>query len=140
MQESNRGHNQLVDNTILLIGATQSLGHVVVRVSNLKKSEASCSLGNHHDFAISENKDLAVAAGSGLDHVAFKIGNTMDELREAKTQMEGHGLEMQLEDHNVSKSIYISDPDGNGIELYIDASDAWKQNPALVASAKPLEI
>jgi len=140
----------------------QSLGHVVIRVKDLQKAEtfykdvlglhvcahyredgvnmAFFSLGNHHDFAISESKELGSESSSGLDHVAFKIGNSFDDLLEAKETMEKHGLEMLAEDHNVTQSIYISDPDGNGIELYVDVSNAWQEHPELVASAQPLEL
>ena len=43
-------------------------------------------------------------------------------------------------DHEVSKSIYFNDPDGNSIELYIDTSDVWKQQPDAVAQATPIEL
>ena len=72
--------------------------------------------------------------------MAFKIGEALEDLLEAKKSMEAHGLDTMPVDHNVTKSIYISDPDGNGIELYIDSSDAWRANPQLVAHAEPLEM
>jgi catechol 2,3-dioxygenase len=40
----------------------------------------------------------------------------------------------------VSKSLYLSDPDGNRIELYVDQSDVWKQDPQSVASYEPLTL
>ena len=44
-------------------------------------------------------------------------------------------------DHDVTKSLYINDPDGNGIELYVDVSDAWRTDPdALVRTFAPLEL
>jgi hypothetical protein len=49
-----------------------------------------------------------------------KIGTR---IREAKLQLEAAGLKVEAYDHEVSKSIYFSDPDGNTIELHIDASD-----------------
>jgi catechol 2,3-dioxygenase len=140
----------------------KSLGHVVIRVRDLERSEKFYSevlglpvcahylrdglrmvfftLGDHHDFAISENKELGDESSSGLDHVAFKIGETFQDLLDAKESMEAHGLDTMPVDHNVTKSIYISDPDGNGIELYVDSSNAWREDPALVAHAEPLEI
>ena len=47
-----------------------------------------------------------------------------------------------MSDHTVSKSIYLTDPDGNEIELYIDDPDQdWKKDPALVLSPiKPLRF
>ena len=141
----------------------KSLGHVVVRVRDLARSEAFyrdtlgmpvCahynqdglnmaffSLGNHHDFAIMEHPDLGEETASGLDHVAFKIGETMEDLVDAKQRMDELGIETDPIDHDVTKSLYISDPDGNGIELYIDYSDGWKTNPnRLVDTLKPLAL
>jgi len=140
----------------------KSLGHVVIRVKDLQRSEkfyremlglsvcahysqdnlnmAFFTLGNHHDFAISESHELGAETASGLDHIAFKIGDSIDDLLAAKHLMDQHGIDCMPIDHNVTKSIYISDPDGNGIELYIDASDAWRDHPELVAHAEPLDI
>jgi catechol-2,3-dioxygenase len=141
----------------------KSLGHVVIRVRNLERSEAFyrdvlglpvCAhydqdglkmafftLGDHHDFAIAENPDLGEEKGSGLDHVAFKIGTDMDDLRAAKAKMDEHGIATDPIDHDVTKSLYIADPDGNGIELYIDYSDGWKTDPnRLVDTLEPLAL
>jgi catechol 2,3-dioxygenase len=141
----------------------KSLGHVVIRVSDLARSEAFyrdvlglpvCAhydkdglnmafftLGDHHDFAIMENKALGEETHSGLDHVAFKIGESLDELVAAKRHLEANGLITEPINHDVTKSLYISDPDGNGIELYVDVSDAWRRDPdALVRTLEPLDI
>ena len=141
----------------------QSLGHVVIKVRNQKRAEAFYNgllglpiaarlpemsmtfftLGNHHDFAVAAIGDDAPDApgnSPGLFHVAFKIGNRIDELREAKRKLETAGLEIHSYDHGVSKSIYFRDPDGNTIELYVDASDVWKKNPEAVAQMKPLYL
>ena len=32
------------------------------------------------------------------------------------------------------------DPDGNGVEVYVDASDAWRREPQRVAQVVPLEL
>ena len=140
-----------------------SLGHVVIKVRNQEKAEAFYngvlglpiaarleamkmtffSLGNHHDFAIAAVGDDASAApdqSPGLMHVAFKIGNSLDELREAKAYLESAGIRAFPMDHEVSQSLYLDDPDGNTIELYVDASDIWKREPQRVAQAKPLEL
>lgn len=141
----------------------QSLGHVVVKVRNLERSEAFYNgllklpiasrwpsksmtfftLGNHHDFAIvavGDDAPDAPANSPGLLHVAFNIGNLIDELREAKLSLEAAGVAVVARDHGISKSIYCKDPDGNTIELYIDASDVWKHQPEAVNQADPLEL
>ena len=43
-------------------------------------------------------------------------------------------------DHVVSKSLYLNDPDGNGVELYVDGSDVWKTDPQAVAQGEPLAL
>ena len=141
----------------------QSLGHVVIKVRNQERAElfyngllgipiaarfaprsmTFFTLGNHHDFAVAAVGDDALAApehSPGLAHVAFKIGTRIEELRAAKLHLEAAGVQVEAYDHEVSKSIYFNDPDGNNIELYIDASDVWKQRPETVAQATPLDL
>ena len=143
----------------------RSLGHVVIKVRNQERSEAFYhgvlgmpiatrmedeqmtffSLGdNHHDFAIAELGEGANEPplhAPGLDHVAFKIGDTIDELREAKARLDAHGVNAFAVDHEITQSLYCYDPDGNLIELYIDTSDAWKTDPAAIArSTAPLKL
>ena len=81
-----------------------------------------------------------ISSLAGLFHVAFKIGSHIDELREAKLYLEATGLKVDAYDHEVAKSIYFNDPDGNMIELYIDASDVWKQRPEAVAQGAPFDL
>lgn len=143
----------------------QALGHVVLRVTDCSRAEqfygdvlglpicarfdengmrmTFFTLGNHHDFAVmqvsgegSSDSESAI----GLHHVAFKIGNSLEELREAKVKLEGAGVAITPIDHEVTKSLYFADPDGNGIELYIDASDVWRREPQRVAQLYPLEL
>jgi catechol 2,3-dioxygenase len=141
----------------------QSLGHVVIKVRNQQRAEAFYNgvlglpvaarleamhmtfftLGNHHDFAVMAVGDAAPDApenAPGLFHVAFKIGDSVDQLREAKALVEATGLTVEAYDHGVTKSIYLPDPDGNTVELYVDLSDAWRQHPELVAQATPIEL
>ena len=143
----------------------KALGHVVLRVTDRDRAErfyngvlglpicarldqggmkmAFFSLGNHHDFAVMEVKDDGDATprrGAGLDHVAFNIGTSMDELREARAALEAAGISSTPIDHEVSKSLYFQDPDGNGVEVYVDASQVWRTEPQRVAQVKPLQL
>jgi catechol 2,3-dioxygenase len=141
-----------------------SLGHVVLRVTDRDRAErfyngvlglplcarldegglkmAFFTLGNHHDFAVMEAKGdrSGSRTGLGLDHIAFNIGTTLDELREAKAKLEAAGIAPRPVDHEVTKSLYFEDPDGNGVELYVDASDVWRREPQRVAQLRPLEL
>ena len=142
----------------------QSLGHAVLKVRNLERAEAFYNgvlgipiaarhpsgtmtfftLGNHHDLALLAVGDAAPSAPAdapGLYHVAFKIGDSPEQLRQAKEDLERAGVPIDgSADHTVSLALYIHDPDGNGIELYVDASDAWKDDPARVTDIKPLVV
>lgn len=143
----------------------RSLGHVVLRVTDLERAEhfyggvlglpicarldeggyrmAFFTLGNHHDFAVMEvsgDGGSRSETAAGLHHVAFNIGTTLDELRDAKAKLEAAGITLHPIDHEVTKSLYFADPDGNGIEVYVDASDAWRQEPQRVAQVMPLEL
>jgi len=140
-----------------------SLGHVVIKVRNQQRAEAFYNgllgipiaarypqmsatfftLGNHHDFAVvavGDDAEEPPAKSAGLLHVGFKIGDTVEQLREARARLEAAGLQVQAYDHAVSKSLYFSDPDGNCIEFYIDTTDAWKRDPQLVAHSEPLAL
>jgi catechol 2,3-dioxygenase len=143
----------------------QALGHVVLRVTDRARSErfygevlglpicarydenglkmAFFTLGNHHDFAVMEVSGEGSSRSEsavGLHHVAFKIGSKMEELLDAKAKLEAAGLTLSPVDHDVTKSLYFEDPDGNGIEVYIDASDAWRREPQRVAHAEPMTL
>ena len=79
----------------------------------------------------------------GFYHAAFKIGDTIEELKSAYKYLMQNGVDIiGTSDHTVSKSIYLLDPDGNEIELYIDDPlYDWKRNPTLVLSTiKPLSL
>jgi catechol 2,3-dioxygenase len=142
----------------------QELGHVVLKVRDRERSErfytevlglpiaarldappmTFFTLGNHHDFAITvvgPDAPDADANSPGLFHVAFKVGDSIDELREAKAHLDALGVDIAMTaDHTVTQSIYFADPDGNAIELYVDASDVWRTDPQTVATIAPLSL
>ena len=78
----------------------------------------------------------------GLYHVALRIGHSLEALRGAKAHLVANDeQELRLRDHTVSQSIYLNDPDGNGLELYVDADPGiWRDDPAAVATSVPLEL
>jgi catechol 2,3-dioxygenase len=141
----------------------QQLGHVVLKVRDRERSErfygevlglpiaarmdappmTFFTLGNHHDFAIVEvgHGPDSPPNSPGLFHVAFKVGDSTDALRETKAYLEAHDVAIAgIADHTVSESIYINDPGGNAIELYVDASDVWRTDPQAVAAIAPLAL
>ena len=54
----------------------------------------------------------------GLYHIGIKVGDSLDELRTAKRELEQAGIAIDgMSDHTVSQSLYLRDPDGNEVEL-----------------------
>ncbi|TMK85187.1 MAG: VOC family protein [Actinobacteria bacterium] len=79
----------------------------------------------------------------GLYHFGLKIGTTDDELRDALRTLADAGANVVgTADHGVSHSIYITDPDGNEIELYIDVQpETWREDPdAIMAPVRALRL
>ena len=100
---------------------------------------------NHHDIGLVEVGRAGhrpEAHDIGLYHVALKIGDSLDELRAARAHLTEVGIEIQwVADHRVSQSIYVADPDGNNVELYVDAApDIWRRDPGAVAQAVDLDL
>ena len=52
---------------------------------------------------------------TGLRHVAFMVGR--DDLEQAQAHLVAHGVEFRAEDHGNALSVYLTDPDGNVVEL-----------------------
>ncbi len=79
----------------------------------------------------------------GLYHIGIKVGDSLEELRAAKKELEQAGVTIDgMSDHTVSLSLYLRDPDGNEVELYTDVDEAlWKNDPsAVVSPVKPLRL
>ena len=144
-----------------------NVGHVVLKVRDIERSArfyrdvlglkevargefgrpmAFFSTGdNHHDVAVMEmgaDAPSPPAEATGLSHVALRIGTTLDELRAARAHLEAHGItKLRVRDHVVSQSIYVDDPDGNMVELYVDADPStWRDKPETVANSRPLSL
>src|SRR5262249_44987723 len=80
---------------------------------------------------------------AGLFHLGLEVGHTDDELRAALARLQETGTPvLGASDHTVTHSLYIADPDGNEIELYIDVPGVdWHADPALIgAPVKPLRL
>ncbi len=141
------------------------LGHAVLKVRSLARSVPfyrevlgltevarhggrmvffSCG-ENHHDLAlleIGEQAPLPVDRQVGLYHLAFKVGDSLDDLRACRDHLLAHGVGIDGQsDHRVSQSIYCHDPDGIMIELYVDADPAlWREDPGAVAHIGALKL
>jgi catechol 2,3-dioxygenase len=100
---------------------------------------------NHHDLALLEVGEAAAAPLDrqvGLYHLAFKVGDSLDELRACRDHLAAHGVALAGQaDHRVSQALYCHDPDGIMIELYVDADPAiWRNDPGAVAHVGTLKL
>lgn len=90
----------------------------------------------HHELLLIEVGAKPQPKGKGLPglyHIGFKIGDTDAELVEAKRVMEKEGVKIiGFGDHHVTHSMYVVDPEGNELELYVDVNADWKKDPSVV--------
>jgi catechol 2,3-dioxygenase len=101
----------------------------------------------HHELLLIEvGKDaLPIPAGRrvGMYHFGLNVGETDDDLRAVLATLQRAGATIVgASDHTVTHSLYVEDPDGNEIELYVDVPGVdWKNHPELLGSPiKPLRI
>jgi len=117
------------------------IGHVHIKVADLKKAEefytkllgfrVSERVGNylflsfgklHHDLALQELQHAEHPTENmiGLYHFAIELEN-LKQLADIYFKLKKHGINISPIDHGISKTIYLSDLDGNGIEVYVEA-------------------
>jgi catechol 2,3-dioxygenase len=131
------------------------LGHANLFVSDLERSMAFytkvCGLegvrrepeikagfmsnGNtHHDVGLVQVSAAARAGPggqvrgrqAGLNHLGFEMENEV-ELVAAYQRARQAGMEIDRTiDHQISRSVYLFDPEGNGLEFYADATKDWR--------------
>jgi catechol 2,3-dioxygenase len=121
----------------------RKLGHIVLKVRDAAKSRdfytrtlglkvahedvergaVFLSFGEaHHDLALFQLATGAApdAAQPGLHHMAWQLGS-VEELQAAYRELKALGVPIESTvEHNVTRSIYFPDPDGNRVELYCD--------------------
>ena len=147
------------------------LGHLVLYVRDLDRSRhfyrevlgwdevrgdvplpvpaAAFSSGRtHHELLLIEVGPSAAPMPPGrrvgMYHFGLKVGESDEELREVVRHLDRHGVPvLGASDHTVTHSLYIADPDGHEIELYVDVlpRDQWLADPSLVfAPIRPLRL
>jgi catechol 2,3-dioxygenase len=151
-------------------GGVKELGHVVLYVRDIDRSVtfyeqvlgwrrvlplageplrgiAMFSGGRtHHELLLIEvGQDAAPippAPRVGLYHFGLKVGDTDDELRAALARLTNAGARVVgAGDHGFTHSLYIEDPDGNELELYVDVPGIrWDDPEVLTARVKPLDL
>jgi catechol 2,3-dioxygenase len=144
------------------------IGHVHLKVSNIDRAlafyvgvlgfEEQARIGDqaafisaggyHHHIGLntweSKGGSPPPRGTTGLYHVAIRyptrraLAEAVDRLRVAGWPISG------ASDHGVSEAIYLSDPDGNGIEIYRDRPEAeWPRPPdgkGVAMYSRPLDL
>lgn len=149
------------------IGAGVRIGHVHLKVADLERAlQFYCGVlgfeltqrygqeaafvsagGYHHHIGLntweSRGGSPPPPGATGLYHVAL-LYPTRGELANALRRLHAAGISLQgASDHGVSEALYLSDPDGNGIELYWDRpQDQWPHSAdgGLAMYTKPLNL
>ncbi|MFK7940188.1 MAG: VOC family protein [Roseovarius sp.] len=135
------------------VHAKTSIGHVHLKVADLDRAIAFYSdvlgfelqqrVGNeaaflgaggyHHHIGLNTWESAGATpppkGHTGLYHTAFlypdraQLGDAIRRVTQAGYALEGAA------DHGVSEAVYLSDPDGNGVELYRDRPEAeWPRD------------
>jgi catechol 2,3-dioxygenase len=99
----------------------------------------------HHELLLIEVGEDAQALPRGrhvgLYHFGLKVGDSDDELREAIRGCREAGVHVVgMSDHTVTHSLYINDPDGNEIELYVDVPGVSWDLEHVMAPVKALAL
>lgn len=120
--------------------------HTTVGLELLAADQASATLGAGSTVLLELHGDPALPARSpgdaGLFHTAFLLPTRADLSRWiAHARRQGLRLEGAA-DHLVSEAVYLSDPEGNGIEIYADRPRSeWRYTNGMVEMAnKPLDF
>jgi len=146
---------------------TPTLGHLVFYVRDLQRSLDFYMrvVGLQHVGSIFNDKAAILTGGSthhelllievgeahgplqgrriGLYHVGWKMGNSIEELKMVYQRVIDSDVELDgMSDHTVSQSLYVRDPDGNEVELYVDNPKInWKTDKRwIVEPVKPLKL
>ncbi len=144
-----------------------TVGHIHLTVSNLERAlgfyrdllgfEVSARYGDsavflsaggyHHHIGLNTwagtDATPAPRGYTGMYHVAFLYPSRLELAKVLQTIITaGYPIDGTA-DHGVSEAIYLRDPDGNGVELYVDRPKAeWNvSNDGMVEMVtKPLDL
>lgn len=142
----------------------RKLGHVVLKVRDAQQAKdfytrvlglqvayedrqrgmVFLSFGTeHHELALFQlaTGEPPQAAQPGVHHMAWQLGS-FAELQAAHRELVELGIPVEATvEHNVTRSVYFFDPDGNRVELYCDmVSNGFEAMQTLGPARKLLDI
>ena len=104
---------------------TRTLGLKVAH-EDLERGTVFLSFGKeHHDLALFQlaSGETPGPTQPGLHHMAWQLAS-FEELKAAYQELKAIGVPVESTvEHNVTRSVYFPDPDGNRVELYCDMTD-----------------
>lgn len=146
----------------LAFSAGFSVGHVALTVNDAKQTAAFYQKAVGLEILEHDGEVIRLGAGGntllelrqdkharrrssrevGLFHTAFLLPS-----RPTLARWINHAIEQKLplvgaSDHDVSEALYLSDPEGNGVEIYVDrpaSTWVWKDGMVRMGTA-PLDI
>ena len=123
------------------------LGMSEIRATDSKFCAAALTSGRtHHELLLIEVGSLPgpiPGPRRGFYHAGFCIGQNIQSLRDARDELIDAGVTIKgASDHGITQSLYLLDPDGNEIEIYVDdPSVDWRADPTtIVAPIRPLDL
>lgn len=136
------------------------LGHVHIKVRDIEKSKeyyidilgmhlveeikgqfAFLSFDSaHHDLALQQSGNISGShSESVLYHIAFEVQDVAS-LKNVKSKLESNGYKVSAVDHGISWALYTYDPDGNGVEIYMDRRNAQEGSELWHGHSKQLVL
>lgn len=100
----------------------------------------------HHELMLIEVGDAPGPLQGrrlGLYHLAWKVGDDLEALKDAYRRLRSEGIAISgMADHTISQSLYLRDPDGNEVEIYVDDPKVdWQRDRSWAAQpVKPLQL
>ena len=142
----------------------RKLGHIVLKVRDAQTSKEfyTRALGlkvahedhehgavflsfgvQHHELALFQlaTGEAPDPTQPGLHHMAWQLGN-YEELQAAYRELKALGVPIESTiEHNVTRSVYFPDPDGNRVELYCDmVENGFETMRTLGPKREPLHL
>lgn len=122
--------------------ANPKLSHVHLKVNDIKSVKpfyeeffgmtVSDDLGTfvfltnqttHHTLALQQTPTEFTSASQKLYHIAFEV-NSEEELYGFARRLRSSNIQFSAVDHGISWAIYFNDPEGTGLELFLDRRDS----------------
>ena len=142
------------------ISATTRMGAVQLTVGDLDRSlryyggqiglalirreggRASLGAGGSELLSLVEEEGAAPAGRyAGLFHFALRVPERADLARWLAHASREHVSMVGMSDHFVSEALYLTDPDGHGIEIYHDRPrEVWEGQVAMRLVTDPLDV